>query len=78
MYVHYKLILFLYRWAKTFWILDFFYVLKYPILPILIFLLFFVCIHHMKPARGPQTIFFSNYCSGIPGLANYEMPSEVC
>ena len=22
--------------------------------------------------------FFSNYCSGIPGLANYEMPNEVC
>ena len=33
---------------------------------------------NMKPARGPQTMFFSNYCSGIPGLANYEMPSEVC
>ena len=32
----------------------------------------------MKPARGPQTDFFSNYCSGIPGLANYEMPNEVC
>ena len=32
----------------------------------------------MKPARGPQTMFFSNYCSGIPGLANYEMPNEVC
>ena len=32
----------------------------------------------MKPARGPQTKFFSNYCSGIPGLANYEMPNEVC
>ena len=32
----------------------------------------------MKPARGPQTRFFSNYCSGIPGLANYEMPNEVC
>ena len=32
---------------------------------------------NMKPARGPQTIFFSNYCSGIPGLANYEMPNEV-
>ena len=31
----------------------------------------------MKPARGPQTKFFSNYCSGIPGLANYEMPNEV-
>ena len=27
----------------------------------------------MKPARGPQTEFFSNSCSGIPGLANYEM-----
>ena len=25
---------------------------------------------HMKPARGPQTEFFSNSCSGIPGLAN--------
>ena len=32
----------------------------------------------MKPARGPQTRFFSDYCSGIPGLANYEMPNEVC
>ena len=32
----------------------------------------------MKPARGPQTRFFSNYCSGIPGLANYEMLNEVC
>ena len=32
----------------------------------------------MKPERGPQTMFFGNYCSGIPGLANYEMPSEVC
>ena len=21
----------------------------------------------MKPARGPQTDFFSNYCTGIPG-----------
>ena len=31
----------------------------------------------MKPARGPQTEFFCNYCSGIPGLANYEMPNEV-
>ena len=28
---------------------------------------------NMKPARGPQTEFFSNSCSGIPGLANYEM-----
>ena len=33
---------------------------------------------NMKPARGPQTLFFGNYCSEIPGLANYEMPSEVC
>ena len=32
----------------------------------------------MKPARGPQTRFFSDYCSGIPGLPNYEMPHEVC
>ena len=32
----------------------------------------------MKLARGPQTEFFSNYCSGIPGLASYEMPNEVC
>ena len=32
----------------------------------------------MKPARGPQTEFFSNSCSGIPGLANYEMLNEVC
>ena len=32
----------------------------------------------MKPARGPQTKFFSNSCSGIPGLANYEMPNELC
>ena len=23
----------------------------------------------MKPARGPQTEFFSNYCDGILGLA---------
>ena len=23
-------------------------------------------------------IIFSNYCNGIPGLANYEMPNEVC
>ena len=23
----------------------------------------------MKPARGPQTEFFSNYCHGILGLA---------
>ena len=29
----------------------------------------------MKPARGPQTTFFSNYCGGIPGLAIYEMPA---
>ena len=35
-------------------------------------------IHEMKPACGAQTKFFSNYCSGIPGLANYEMPNEVC
>ena len=33
---------------------------------------------HMKPARGPKQSFFSNYCNGIPGLANYEMPNEVC
>ena len=33
---------------------------------------------YMKPARGPQTEFFCNYCSGIPGLANYGMPSEKC
>ena len=33
---------------------------------------------YMKPARGSQTMFFGNYCTGIPGLANYEMPSEVC
>ena len=26
--------------------------------------------YKMKPARGPQTEFFSNSCSGIPGLAN--------
>ena len=32
----------------------------------------------MKPARGPQTMFFGNYCNEIPGLATYEMPSEVC
>ena len=32
----------------------------------------------MEPARGPQTEFFSNSCSGIPGLANYEMLNEVC
>ena len=32
----------------------------------------------MKPARGPQTRFFSNYCNGIPGLANYEMLNQVC
>ena len=32
----------------------------------------------MKLARGPQTEFLSNYCSGIPELANYEMPNEVC
>ena len=31
----------------------------------------------MKPARGPQTELFSNYCNGIPGLANYEMPNDV-
>ena len=31
----------------------------------------------MKPARGPQTTFFSNYCGGIPGLAIYEMSNEV-
>jgi hypothetical protein len=36
------------------------------------------CGINMKPARGPQTRFFSNYCSGIPGLANYEMLNEVC
>ncbi len=34
--------------------------------------------NHMKPARGPQTEFFCNYCSGIPGLANCEMPNEIC
>ena len=33
---------------------------------------------YIKPARGAQTKFFSNYCSGIPGLANYEMPNAVC
>ena len=33
---------------------------------------------YMKPARGPQTEFFSNSCSGIPGLANCEMLNEVC
>ena len=33
---------------------------------------------YMKPARGPKTIFFNNYCNGIPGLANYEMPNEPC
>ena len=38
----------------------------------------FVFSDYMKPARGPQTRFFSDYCSGIPGLANYEMPNEVC
>ena len=32
----------------------------------------------MKPARGPQTMFFVNYWNGIPGLANYGMPNEVC
>ena len=32
----------------------------------------------MKPERGPQTMFWGNYCGGIPGLANYKMPSEVC
>ena len=32
----------------------------------------------MKPARGPKTEFFNNYCNGIPGLANYEMLNEVC
>ena len=32
----------------------------------------------MKPARGPQTMFLGNSCTGIPGLANYEMPIEVC
>ena len=32
----------------------------------------------MKPARGPKTEFFNNYCSGIPRLANYEMPNEMC
>ena len=32
----------------------------------------------MKPERGPQTIFVGNHFSAIPGLANYEMPSEVC
>ena len=32
----------------------------------------------MKPVHGPQTIFFNNYCSEIPGPANYDMPSEVC
>ena len=32
----------------------------------------------MKPERGPQTILFGNYCCGIPGLANYEMPRKVC
>ena len=26
----------------------------------------------------PKHNSFSNYCSGIPGLANYEMPNEVC
>ena len=35
-------------------------------------------LQEMKPARGPQTEFFSNSCSGIPGLANYEVPNEVC
>ena len=30
----------------------------------------------MKPARGPKTDFFNNYCNGIPGLANYEMPTK--
>ena len=26
--------------------------------------------YKMKPARGPQTQFFCNYCSGITGHAN--------
>ena len=30
----------------------------------------------MKPARGPKTDFYNNYCNGIPGLANYEMPTK--
>ena len=30
MLVNYKLILFLYRWAKTFWVFDLFYIWKYP------------------------------------------------
>ena len=33
---------------------------------------------YMKPARGPQTEFFSNYCNGIPGLANSDMLNKVC
>ena len=37
-----------------------------------------VILYKMIPARGPQTSFFSNYGSGIPELANYEMPNEVC
>ena len=31
----------------------------------------------MKPERGLQTMFWDNYCSGILGLANHEMP-EMC
>ena len=42
MCVNYKLILFLYRWAKTFWLFEFSYILKYPIPLILSFLLLFV------------------------------------
>ena len=32
---------------------------------------------HVQLDHGPQTMFFGNYCSGIPRPANYEMPSEV-
>ena len=46
--------------------------------PILLEKSFILMKNHMKPARGPQTEFFSNSCSGIPGLANYEMLNEVC
>ena len=30
----------------------------------------------MKPERGPQTMFWGNFCSGIPGLANYECQAK--
>ena len=30
----------------------------------------------MKPERGPKTMFFGNYCNGIPGKETQEAPKR--